>query len=128
MDVPSQTAPLGNTVVAISSGANMDFDRLRFVSERADSSETLLAVRIPERPGAFRELYSLIRPRNVTEFSYRMRSDNAKEATIYLSFQVRGWQEEGEKMEKMVRGGMCPQRSTQDTRATYLPTYLPWPV
>lgn len=35
------------------SGANMDFDRLRFVSERADSSETLISATIPERPGAF---------------------------------------------------------------------------
>lgn len=40
-------------VVAVCSGANMDFDRLRFVSERADSSETLISATIPERPGAF---------------------------------------------------------------------------
>lgn len=78
----------GNTVVAITSGANMDFDRLRFVSERADSSETLLAVRIPERPGAFRELYSLIMPRNVTEFSYRW--STAKHADVIISFQTIG--------------------------------------
>eukprot|EP00953_Heterococcus_sp_UTEX-ZZ885_P036720 18898-Heterococcus_DN1.PRE.3 len=42
---------VGLTVAAVTSGANMDFDRLRFVSERADSSETLLSVAIPERPG-----------------------------------------------------------------------------
>lgn len=40
-------------MVAVCSGANMDFDRLRFVSERADSSETLISATIPERPGAF---------------------------------------------------------------------------
>ena len=43
----------GCTYVAISSGANMDFDRLRFVSERADSGETLMAISIPERTGTF---------------------------------------------------------------------------
>jgi len=75
----------GQTLVAITSGANMDFDRLRFVSERADGSERTLAVTIPEQPGAFRALYNLIWPRNVTEFSYRYESD--AEAHIYISFQ-----------------------------------------
>ena len=72
-------------MVAITSGANMDFDRLRFVSERADESEQTLSVTIPERPGAFRELYSLIWPRNVTEFSYRYETKSA--ANILISFQ-----------------------------------------
>jgi len=75
----------GETMVAITSGANMDFDRLRFVSERADASERLLAITIPERPGSFRQLYDIIWPRNVTEFSYRY--DNDQEANILISFQ-----------------------------------------
>ena len=75
----------GRTLVAITSGANMDFDRLRFVSERADLSEKTLAVTIPEAPGSFRALYSLIWPRNVTEFSYRYESDG--EAHVLISFQ-----------------------------------------
>ena len=75
----------GQTLVAITSGANMDFDRLRFVSERADGSERTLAVTIPEQPGSFRTLYKLIWPRNVTEFSYRYESAGA--AHIYISFQ-----------------------------------------
>jgi threonine dehydratase len=75
----------GQTLVAITSGANMDFDRLRFVSERADSSEKTLAVTIPESPGSFRALYSLIWPRNVTEFSYRYESDG--DAHVLISFQ-----------------------------------------
>lgn len=75
----------GQTMVAITSGANMDFTRLRFVSERADESERTLAVSIPETPGSFRKLYSLVWPRNVTAFSYRYESDgNAK---ILISFQ-----------------------------------------
>lgn len=75
----------GQTIVAITSGANMDFDRLRFVSERADESERTLAVTIPESPGSFRSLYSLIWPRNVTEFSYRYEAEG--EAHIFISFQ-----------------------------------------
>lgn len=75
----------GQTMVAITSGANMDFTRLRFVSERADESEKTLVVTIPERPGTFRALYELIWPRNVTAFSYRYESD--KQAKILISFQ-----------------------------------------
>ena len=75
----------GQTMVAITSGANMDFDRLRFVSERADGSERTLACTIPESPGTFRALYNLIWPRNVTEFSYRYESKG--EAHILISFQ-----------------------------------------
>jgi threonine dehydratase len=74
----------GATMVATTSGANMDFDRLRFVSERADASERMLAVTIPEVPGAFRKLYSLIWPRNVTEFSYRY--ECASSANVLISF------------------------------------------
>jgi len=73
------------TIVAIASGANMDFDRLRFVSERSDSTESLLSVRISERPGSFRQLYSGIFPRNVTEFSYRFNSPDT--ADVIISFQ-----------------------------------------
>jgi threonine dehydratase len=80
-----QSKVTGQTLVAITSGANMDFDRLRFVSERADGSERTMAVTIPEQPGTFRKLYSLIWPRNVTEFSYRYEAQG--EAHILISFQ-----------------------------------------
>ena len=67
-------------LVAILTGANMNFDRLRFVAERAEvgeAREALLAVTIPERPGAFREFCGTIGRRVVTEFNYRLsgRSD-----------------------------------------------------
>ena len=61
-------------------------------SERADSTETLLSVRIPERPGAFRDLYSIIAPRNVTEFSYRYNTQDR--ADVIISFQARGTDDE----------------------------------
>lgn len=81
----------GKSFVCVTSGANMDFDRLRFVSERADSSETLLAVRIPERPGAFFELYDTVHPRRVTEFSYRAAGSNGSvshDANVFMGVQV----------------------------------------
>ena len=62
----------------------MNFTRLRFVSERADESEKMLAVTIPEKAGSFRQLYSIIWPRNVTEFSYRY--ENEQEAHVLISF------------------------------------------
>ena len=74
-------------VVAVTSGANVDFDRLRFISERADASEALIAIEIPETPGSFHELYKCIFPRNVTEFSYRYANNSS--ANIILSFQAR---------------------------------------
>ncbi|GAG06669.1 unnamed protein product, partial [marine sediment metagenome] len=65
---------LGATLVAIDSGANMNFDRLRHVAERAqigENREALLAVTIPERPGAFQDLCRALGDRAVTEFNYR---------------------------------------------------------
>jgi threonine dehydratase len=65
----------GKTFVAITSGANMNFDRLRFVAERAEvgeQREALFAVTIPEKRGSFRRLCELIGPRSVTEFNYRV--------------------------------------------------------
>jgi threonine dehydratase len=64
-------------LVAVASGANMNFDRLRFVAERAaigENKEALLSVTIPEQPGAFAKLVSIIQPMAVTEFSYRYSS------------------------------------------------------
>lgn len=64
----------GAALVAIDSGANMNFDRLRHVVERAEigeNREALLAVTIPERPGAFRALCRTLGDRPITEFNYR---------------------------------------------------------
>jgi threonine dehydratase len=64
----------GRTLVAIASGANMNFDRLRHVAERAELGErreAILAVTIPERPGSFLEFCAIVGRRNITEFNYR---------------------------------------------------------
>lgn len=73
------------TFIAVTSGANMNFDRLRFVAERAtlgEGKEALLAVSIPERPGSFAELIKTIIPHPVTEFSYRYATGEVAQVLI----------------------------------------------
>ncbi|WP_420451133.1 threonine ammonia-lyase, biosynthetic [Ilumatobacter sp.] len=80
----------GETLVAVACGANMNFDRLRFVSERAEIGErreAVFAVTIPETPGSFRRFCELVGERNVTEFNYRI-SDEA-EAHVFVGVSVR---------------------------------------
>ena len=75
----------GKTLIAVLSGANMNFDRLRFVAERAElgeAREMLLAVTVPERPGAFREFCAAIGRRAITEFNYRL--SGRSEAHIFV--------------------------------------------
>ncbi|KAH3902628.1 probable Threonine dehydratase, mitochondrial [Saccharomycodes ludwigii] len=79
--------------IPIMSGANMNFDRLRFVSERAvlgEGREVFLLVAIPDVPGSFKKLQKIIDPRSVTEFSYRFNrhhnDENGAKAFIYTSF------------------------------------------
>uniref|UniRef100_A0AAV1UV99 Threonine dehydratase n=1 Tax=Peronospora matthiolae TaxID=2874970 RepID=A0AAV1UV99_9STRA len=75
--------------VAVLAAANMDFDRLRFVSERSDDRERFMAVKIPEKIGSFQDLYNVVFPHNVTEFSYRMNSEGDNEARICMSIQTK---------------------------------------
>ncbi len=73
------------TLVTINCGANMNFDRLRHVAERADlggEREALFAVEIPERPGSFRRFCELLGRRGVTEFNYRY--GDPEQATIFV--------------------------------------------
>jgi threonine dehydratase len=84
----------GRTMVAIVCGANMNFDRLRFVAERAELGEhreAVLGVTIPERPGSFRELCGLLGRRSVTEFNYRYAP--GAEAQVFLGVSVGGREE-----------------------------------
>jgi threonine dehydratase len=71
----NRTGTTGAPLAAVLTGANMNFDRLRFVAERAElgeAREALFGVTIPERPGAFREFCGAIGRRVVTEFNYRL--------------------------------------------------------
>ncbi len=77
------------TLVAITSGANMNFDRLRFVADRADvgeAREAIFALTIPEERGSFRNLCEALGKRSVTEFNYRI-SDAAR-AHVFVGVQI----------------------------------------
>jgi len=85
----------GKTLVAINSGANVNFDRLRHISERAElgeNRESLFAVTIPERPGSFRKFCSILGKRSVTEFNYRY-ADNS-DAQIFVGVRLNGGETE----------------------------------
>jgi threonine dehydratase len=76
-------------LIAIASGANMNFDRLRHVSERAELGEHregILAVSIPETPGSFRKFCAKLGPRNITEFNYRMA--DPKVAHVFVGVEI----------------------------------------
>ena len=88
-----QTGAKDQTLVAIACGANMNFDRLRFVAERADvgeEREALLAVTIPEERGSFKKFCELIGPRAVTEFNYRISDERRAHVFVGISTTQRG--------------------------------------
>jgi threonine dehydratase len=79
----------GQTLLAIESGANTNFDRLRYISERTEigeKREAILSVTIPERPGSFKKFCQALGKRNITEFNYRYAG--GKEAQIFVGVQV----------------------------------------
>jgi threonine dehydratase len=83
----------GQTLVAITCGANMNFDRLRFVAERAEvgeEREALFAVTMPEERGSFRRFCELIGPRSVTEFNYRISDANDAHVFVGIATSNRG--------------------------------------
>jgi len=92
------------TLVAVNSGANMNFDRLRHVAERAELGErreALIAVTIPERPGSFRTFCKTIGQRGITEFNYRY-SDPA-EAHVFVGLQLGRGDEEKDEVISLLR-------------------------
>nr|UOP04982.1 threonine ammonia-lyase, biosynthetic [Conchiformibius kuhniae] len=80
-----------HTLIAVCSGANMNFHRLRHVSERSElgeGNEAIFAVSIPEKPGSFRNFVNVLGERNITEFNYRYGDD--KHAHIFVGIQTSG--------------------------------------
>ncbi|HEX9773373.1 MAG TPA: threonine ammonia-lyase, biosynthetic [Steroidobacteraceae bacterium] len=99
----AREACTGRTFVSLNSGANMNFDRLRHVAERADigaGREALFAVEIPERPGSFLGFCQVIGQRSVTEFNYRY--DDANSARIFVGLALPGGRRETEQLLRMV--------------------------
>ena len=86
----------GKSLVTVLCGANMNFDRLRFVAERADlgeAREAVFAATIPERPGSFKEFCRLLGRSNITEFNYRY--GDPAEAHVFVGLSVRDRRGEG---------------------------------
>ncbi|APA07328.1 hypothetical protein sscle_02g020980 [Sclerotinia sclerotiorum 1980 UF-70] len=117
-------------LVAIASGANMNFDRLRFVAERAalgERKEALLSVSIPETPGAFSELIKAVMPHAVTEFSYRYATDTVANVLIGISLTSPASQRDEELQSLLSRissGGMSPMDLSGDELAKSHIRYL----
>jgi threonine dehydratase len=113
----------GKTYAAILCGANMNFDRLRFVAERAEvgeEREALFAVTIPEERGSFRRFCELIGelpggPRNVTEFNYRM--NDAAQAHVFVGLSTKGPGESGRIARSFVKHGFGAIDLTHDELA-----------
>jgi threonine dehydratase len=92
-------------LVAINSGANLNFDRLRHVAERAEIGErreALLAVTIPEEPGSYRRFIQALGRRSITEFNYRYAGE--EEAHIFVGVQLAHGEEEKRQIIELLRG------------------------
>ena len=96
----------GKTLVAVACGANANFDRLRFVAERAEVGEhreAVLAVTLPEKRGSFRKFCRALGGRNITEFNYRM--SDPREAHIFVGVTVHDRDETARIVKSLRRGG-----------------------
>ncbi|CAG7925983.1 unnamed protein product [Penicillium olsonii] len=105
-------------LVAITSGANMDFNRLRFIAERAalgQRKEALLCVEIPEKPGSFAKLVEVILPHAVTAVSYRYTHDELANVLMGISLSALTGREDLAKiMKEMQESGMIPRDLSDD--------------
>jgi len=105
-------------IVAITCGANMNFDRLRFVAERAEvgeAREALFAVAMPEQRGSFRRFCALLGGRSVTEFNYRMADDRT--AHVFVGIQIAAPQDAAKLAEHFRRHGFETLDLTHDEMA-----------
>jgi threonine dehydratase len=105
----------GRSFVAINCGANMNFDRLRYVAERADigaQREALLAIAIPEEPGSFLRFCEIVGKRSVTEFNYRY--GNAQAAQIFVGLSLTQGKPERDALVKTIAAGGFSVRDMTD--------------
>ncbi len=102
-----RTGMTGGQLVAVVSGANVNFDRLRHIAELAalgEQREALLSIAIPERPGSFRELCHDLGARQITEFNYRYA--NPDKARVFVGVQLRrGLEEKAQLLENLADKG-----------------------
>ena len=108
----------GKTLVAVASGANVNFDRLRFVAERAEvgeQREAVLAVTLPERPGSYKQFVALIGRHNITEFNYRYNDPQA--AQVFVGVQVASREASRKLVEQLHKHGYPTLDLTDDELA-----------
>jgi len=108
----------GRVLASILSGANMNFDRLRFVAERAELGErreAIIAATIPERPGSFRAFCSLLGTRQITEFNYRY--DDPEAAHVFVGIEVRDAAEKGAILRSLAQAGIAALDLTDNEMA-----------
>ena len=94
-------------LVAIACGANTNFDRLRFVAERAEVGEhreSIFGVTIPEKPGSFKKFCTALGARNITEFNYRM--SDARDAHVFVGVEVHDLDETKKIVKSLARHGI----------------------
>ena len=106
------------TLVAVTSGANMNFDRLRFVSERAEygeEREALFSVTIPEERGSFRRFCESIGNRSVTDFNYRI--SDPKQAYIFVGIQTSNSRDADKLVEAFEKSNLPTVNLTHDELA-----------
>ena len=111
------------TLVAINSGANMNFDRLRHVSERSElgeEREALIAVQIPERPGSFKQFCQIIGKRQITEFNYRYA--DASIACVFAGIQLTQGAEEKNRLSQALQAKGYPVVDMTDNEVAKLHT------
>jgi threonine dehydratase len=112
-------------LVAVASGANVNFDRLRHVAERAEIGErreAVFAVTIPERPGALKRFCAILGGHNITEFNYRYA--DARRAHIFVGLQVRGSQEIRRLVRALTRHGYATIDMTDNELAKLHARYM----
>lgn len=108
----------GKTLIAVASGANMNFDRLRFIAERAELGEhreAVFAVTIPETPGAFKAFCRLLGNRNITEFNYRF--SDISQAHIFVGVAVHNPAEAADIASKLEVAGLPTLNLTDNEMA-----------
>jgi len=113
-----RTGVRGKRLVAVASGANTNFDRLRFVAERAEvgeQREAILAVTIPERPGSFKKFCATLGARSITEFNYRI--SDPKEAHVFVGVEVHNRDETARIVKVLEREGLKALDLSEDEMA-----------
>lgn len=106
------------TLVAIASGANMNFDRLRHISERAEigeQREAVMSVTIPEQPGSFKKFCNLLGAKSITEFNYRY--SDSKVAHVFVGVSVRNQEETRQLIKELKQSGLATEDMSNNEMA-----------